>query len=97
MDVLSARGGVIDLPRPEWVHKEKSWRNGLVIPRYSPPGKRGVRILLSEVDAEAVDSRRRWVRSSRGDRPVRVAVGRPGGELISAKKPKRRTGPGSTP
>lgn len=48
-------GGVVDLPRCARVHREPSWRTGLVTLWYSVPGKGDVRILLSETDAETIE------------------------------------------
>ncbi|MDX2604045.1 hypothetical protein PV379_21045 [Streptomyces caniscabiei] len=53
---FSRRGGSgVDLPRCVRVHREPSWRAGLVTLRYSVPGKGDIRILLSETDAETIE------------------------------------------
>lgn len=49
------RGGLVSLPRSDWVHRETSWRTGLVILRYTVPGKGDVRLLVSEADAELIE------------------------------------------
>ncbi|MGW5130412.1 hypothetical protein [Streptomyces sp. NPDC004135] len=48
------RGGPLTLPHAVRVHTEPSWRAGLVLLRYTAPGKGDVRILLSEADAATV-------------------------------------------
>lgn len=45
----------VELPRSEWVHREESWRAGLINLRYTAPGKGEVRILLSERDADTLE------------------------------------------
>ncbi|MFF3375237.1 hypothetical protein ACFYXF_20095 [Streptomyces sp. NPDC002680] len=45
----------VELPRSEWIHREESWRAGLVNLRYTAPGRGEVRILLSERDADTLE------------------------------------------
>lgn len=45
----------VPLPRSDWVHREVSWRAGLVNLRYTVPGQDEVRILLSEGDADTLE------------------------------------------
>lgn len=45
----------VPLPRSDWVHREVSWRAGLVNLRYAVPGQGEVRILLSEGDADTLE------------------------------------------
>jgi hypothetical protein len=45
----------VRLPRSEWVHREASWRAGLVNLRYATPGRGDVRILVSEGDADTLE------------------------------------------
>jgi hypothetical protein len=54
----------VPLPQTGWVHREPSWRSGLVILRYTVPGQGVIRILLSEEDADTVE---RLVRQPTGD------------------------------
>ncbi|WP_405767571.1 hypothetical protein [Streptomyces sp. NBC_01538] len=45
----------VQLPRSDWVHREASWRAGLVNLRYAAPGQGEIRILLSEGDADTLE------------------------------------------
>ncbi|MFD9331401.1 hypothetical protein [Streptomyces sp. NPDC060065] len=53
---FSGRGGrSAVLPASEWIHRESSWRTGLLVLRCSVPGKGELRILISEADAPTVE------------------------------------------
>ncbi|GAA0307003.1 hypothetical protein ACKI1I_26270 [Streptomyces turgidiscabies] len=45
----------VKLPRSQWVHRDASWRAGLVNLRYAAPGRGDVRILLAERDADTLE------------------------------------------
>ncbi|MCX5557283.1 hypothetical protein [Streptomyces sp. NBC_00038] len=53
---FSGRGGKsVILPPSEWIHRDSSWRTGLLVLRYGVPGKGELRILIGEADAPAVE------------------------------------------